>query len=162
MSTDHAAVNISDVYLDTTNVRVSDIVVGDRVFDNFGNAHHVTSVRHFRVSARFVRSDGHTWMWPLDTSATILRGAPPCPLSKWDWHEECSPLPRYTDGTDVHAGDSVRYRQAPGGILPPSPEWKYGEAVVSSHCSGTLDLAGDDGRTYHLLGHIIERTEAVQ
>jgi len=80
-----------------------------------------------------------------------------CRLKRWDWHTECSPLPRYYDGTELAAGDRVRYRQAPGGILPASPEWTYGTAEVSNHCQGTLDLAGDDGRRYHLLGHIIER-----
>ena len=80
-----------------------------------------------------------------------------CHLSAYDWHPECSHLPRYTDGTEVSPGDRVRYRQAPGGLLAASPEWKHGKAVVSSHCSGTLDLAATDGRFYHLLGHIIER-----
>lgn len=81
----------------------------------------------------------------------------PCRLRVYDWHPECSPPPRYVDGTEVSAGDAVRFRQAPGGILPPSPDWRYGRAVVSDHCSGTLDLAATDGRFYNLLGHIIER-----
>ena len=92
-----------------------------------------------------------------DQNQQAAEKAQVCRLTVWDWHSECSPRPRYTDGSNVEPGDSVRYRQAPGGILPPSPEWKYGEAVVSSHCSGTLDLAATDGRFYHLLGHVIER-----
>lgn len=85
-----------------------------------------------------------------------------CRLWMFDWHTECSPKPRYTDGSEVNAGDAVRYRQAPGGILPASPEWKHGRAVVSDHCSGTLDLDATDGRKYHLLGHIIERVHATR
>ncbi len=69
-----------------------------------------------------------------------------CKLKRWDWHTECAVPPTYTDGTEVRPGDAVRYRQAPGGLMAPSGEWTYGTAVVSSHCSGTLDLAGDDGR----------------
>ena len=81
----------------------------------------------------------------------------PCRLSEYDWHTECDPPPQYTDGSTVQPGDSVRYHQAPGGLLPPEPGWKYGTAEVSTHCSGTLDLAATDGHTYGLLGHVIER-----
>jgi len=35
----------------------------------------------------------------------------------------------YTDGTPVLIGDTIRYRQQPGGLLPASPEWTYGIAA---------------------------------
>lgn len=87
---------------------------------------------------------------------------PQCRLRKYDWHQECLSAPRYVDGSEVQAGDELRYRQAPGGLMAPSPEWKYGHAVTSNHCAGTLDLAATDGRKYHLLGHIIERATEAQ
>ena len=40
---------------------------------------------------------------------------------------------RYTDGTIVHEGDSIRYRQTPGGLLPASGEWTYGTAQKFPH-----------------------------
>lgn len=42
-------------------------------------------------------------------------------------------IARYTDGTPVEEGDSIRYHQAPGGILPASTEWKYGTARKYPH-----------------------------
>ena len=38
-------------------------------------------------------------------------------------------IARYTDGTLVQAGDSIRYHQQPGGMLP-AGDWKYGTAAL--------------------------------
>lgn len=35
---------------------------------------------------------------------------------------------KYTDDTPVQEGDKIRFKQAPGGILPASDEWVYGTA----------------------------------
>ena len=71
----------------------------------------------------------------------------------------------FTDGTEVRAGDRVRYKQAPGGMLPPSQDWKYGVAEPFVPHAGydwadELSLHAEDGRWYNLGGHIIERAEA--
>lgn len=75
---------------------------------------------------------------------------------------------RYTDGTLVQEGDSIRYHQAPGGILPPSVHyrngertiWKNGTAVMSTRPilgEYELVLEDEDGRHYMIVGHVIER-----
>lgn len=79
----------------------------------------------------------------------------------------------YADGTIVRAGDRIRYKQAPGGMLPPSGDWTYGTAEWTvarpDHHATTLDLGMDpywmvltaeNGRKYNLPGHIIERIAA--
>lgn len=85
---------------------------------------------------------------------------------------------RYTDGTEVREGDRVRSHQAPGGMMSPATDingnviFKYGtagvidmtqekfdRAVARGAAPGTLKLFGDDGFTYNLLGHVIERIE---
>lgn len=44
--------------------------------------------------------------------------------------------PTYTDSTEVKEGDKIRYRQAPGGLLPASPEWTYGVATTYPRSEG--------------------------
>jgi hypothetical protein len=65
---------------------------------------------------------------------------------------------RYTDGAYVQEGDLIRYRQAPGGVLPASPRWDYGVAARASwEDSGELYLRNDEGRLFHIFGHVVER-----
>lgn len=47
-------------------------------------------------------------------------------------------IARYTDGTPVEEGDRIRYRQAPGGILPASGGWTYGVARKYPHAPEQL------------------------
>lgn len=61
----------------------------------------------------------------------------------------------YTDGSRVGEGDSIRYHQAPGGLMPHG-DWLYGVAAFPPD-SGELCLLADDGRLYNLYGHVIER-----
>lgn len=68
-----------------------------------------------------------------------------------DWR-----IPVYADGTVVRVGDKIRYRQAPGGVLPRSEAWTYGTAVISP-ADGEVVLRAADGRLYNLFGHEIER-----
>jgi hypothetical protein len=68
-----------------------------------------------------------------------------------DWQ-----TPVYADGEVVREGDKIRYRQAPGGMLPRSEAWTYGTAVASFDDGGIVLRAADD-RRYNLLGHEIER-----
>lgn len=85
----------------------------------------------------------------------------------------------YTDGTRVREGDRVRYRQAPGGLLPPPSDadgkalWQEGVAVKFPHgqrgyersaARGGVDpdelhLLADNGRHYRMAPHIIERLD---
>lgn len=68
-------------------------------------------------------------------------------------------IPTYADGAPVREGDLIRRRQAPGGLLPRSESWRYGEAVrLPDGCERELYLQDDgDGRFYHIYGHEIER-----
>lgn len=93
---------------------------------------------------------------------------------------------KYTDGTPVREGDSIRYRQQPGGLLP-AGDWKYGTAALFpphqerreqleafNRAEGYLALDPDELHLmrdepiggyntetrkayYHIAGHIIER-----
>lgn len=68
-------------------------------------------------------------------------------------------MPKYSDGTYVSAGDTIRYHQAPGGILAPGA-WKYGTAVDYEVFGGpSLVLLANDGYRYNLYSHVIERAE---
>ena len=40
---------------------------------------------------------------------------------------------KYTDGSTVQEGDHIRFKQAPGGILPVDSEWKYGVAKMKPY-----------------------------
>lgn len=86
----------------------------------------------------------------------------------------------YTDGSAVQENDSIRYRQAPGGLIAPSGNWTYGIAAKFPHSPEILDylesnkdetgylgvnpdelylkktLDGED-RYFHITGHIIEK-----
>lgn len=68
---------------------------------------------------------------------------------------------RYTDGTPVSEGDRIRYRQAPGGLVPRSSAWRYGYAEKLarpySDSPNELYLHCIDYRWYYLVGHEIER-----
>lgn len=65
--------------------------------------------------------------------------------------------PTYSNGgTPVSTGDSIRFKQAPGGILPSSASWTYG-TVVESEGNISTHVIESHGRKYNLLGHIIER-----
>lgn len=85
-------------------------------------------------------------------------------------------IARYTDSTEVQEGDSIRYKQAPGGMLPASGEWRHGTAQRFPHTeerrASMLAYSGrmgetmldpdelhlhDDGHYYHIVGHIVER-----
>lgn len=72
---------------------------------------------------------------------------------------DTSQWPRYTDGSLVIEGDSVRYHQAPGGILPASMEWRNGTAVTSKRFGFDSLVLESQGRKYNLFGHVIERVE---
>lgn len=48
-------------------------------------------------------------------------------------------IAEYTDGTPVGEGDSIRYHQAPGGMLPASTEWTYGTARKFPHTPEQLE-----------------------
>lgn len=64
----------------------------------------------------------------------------------------------YTDGTRVQEGDSIRYHQAPGGLMARG-DWRYGVAAYipwDSNYAGELHLLSE-GRFYILYGHVIER-----
>lgn len=78
----------------------------------------------------------------------------------------------YTDGTNVKAGDRIRYRQAPGGVLPPSRDWKHGVAAVFPPYQkpetaeimrkfgmdpDELCLRTSEGRYFDIGGHEVER-----
>jgi len=69
-----------------------------------------------------------------------------------DWQ-----MPRYTDSTLVREGDAIRYKQAPGGILPASQEWMHGVAVPSTRFGYPSLVLEAHGLRYNLTGHIIER-----
>lgn len=70
-----------------------------------------------------------------------------------------SRIPVYADGTPVAAGDKIRYRQAPGGLLARSEAWKYGTAVP--HPSDGEMVLEADGRHYGLFSHEIEKAHTV-
>lgn len=79
----------------------------------------------------------------------------------------------YTDGTPVIEGDSIRYRQTPGGLIAPSGKWDYGIATKFPHPDhireyaathpdwaydlDELHLLTSEGRYLHIAPHIIER-----
>lgn len=81
----------------------------------------------------------------------------------------------YTDGTEVQEGDRIRYRQAPGGLLPASPDWCEGvagkmrefvespdrarEATSNGIDVEELMLICDDGSRRSIVGHIVERVQ---
>ncbi len=48
--------------------------------------------------------------------------------------------PVYTDGTVVVEGDSIRYRQRPGGVLPASENWTYGVAAKRELAEGEREM----------------------
>lgn len=78
----------------------------------------------------------------------------------------------YTDGTPVQEGDHIRYHQAPGGLLSPPRRFRNGERTLwtegvavmpeddGSIFGNAMVLRAEDGRHYHLLGHVIERIAA--
>ena len=72
-------------------------------------------------------------------------------------HRSCTPT--YVDGTLVHEGDNIRYRQAPGGLLPASRAWTDGTAsrLDREPDDPHLYLKDEAGRFYYLIGHEIER-----
>lgn len=86
-------------------------------------------------------------------------------------------IAKYTDGTSVQEGDRIRFKQASGGILPPSEEWRYGVArpdrrnpeVQELHAAYAARMGidfnrdelylFDDGRYFNIVGHIVERAQ---
>lgn len=67
----------------------------------------------------------------------------------------------HTDGTPVKAGDRIRSRQQPGGILAPAPPTEGTAATCPWDESGTLylkHLRPSGHVAYkHIAGHITER-----
>ncbi|MFZ2242788.1 MAG: hypothetical protein WAV90_25090 [Gordonia amarae] len=78
----------------------------------------------------------------------------------------------YTDGTLVRAGDRIRYRQQPGGLMGAYPQWREGvasrhpkyrddaarrEAIACGLDVDELVLLDANGNTYTIAGHIVER-----
>lgn len=46
---------------------------------------------------------------------------------------------RYTDDSLVQAGDQIRYRQTPGGILAADRDWTYGIAALYPHSEASVE-----------------------
>jgi hypothetical protein len=95
------------------------------------------------------------------TTATDTTTATSTP--SWGAWGDCTP--RYSDDrTPVLAGDHIRYRQAPGGILPASPTMTAGIAVTPKNGGrpGELYLQAPNGVAYGIFGHIIERDADAQ
>lgn len=73
-------------------------------------------------------------------------------------------IAKYTDGTLVNGGDSIRSKQSPGGLLPPSLNWDYGIAARLPNAPeleildpDELYLRTPEGRYYYIVSHIVER-----
>lgn len=62
----------------------------------------------------------------------------------------------YTDGTRVREGDSIRFHQAPGGLMSHG-DWRYGVAAYMPDSDSGELLLLSEGRYYNLFGHVIER-----
>lgn len=78
-------------------------------------------------------------------------------MSKWD-SDWVPKTPKYSDGSGyVSTGDAIRFKQAPGGILPSSQEWVYGTVVESANSSISTHVIQSGATRYNLLGHVIER-----
>lgn len=84
----------------------------------------------------------------------------------------------YIDGSEVKEGDKIRYRQAPGGLLASSGEWRYGVAfkrpIVPEELArirafnekqGYVLLDPDElylkegNRLYYIVGHQVEKVD---
>ena len=75
VSMDEATVNIADVVEYTSRVRADEIRVGDRVFDVFGKAYAVVTVRHTARFAIVTRDDGNRTYFQRGETVTIVSGA---------------------------------------------------------------------------------------
>lgn len=91
-------------------------------------------------------------------------------------HTEIFPVDAtYLDGSAVREGDSIRYRQAAGGLMARSEEWRYGTAKPFPHTDAEREssrIAGErwgyvrnldvlclfDGQRYfNISGHEVEK-----